>query len=90
MLQVGQPVDVEQQGWRGQTEAHRWDEALAAGQNFGVVAMLSQQRDGFLDALWRKVIEGSWDHLRMSFALNDSTHQLELADFPGNQIDFPQ
>jgi hypothetical protein len=52
--------------------------------------MLGQQCEGLLDALWRDVIEGSWDHLRVSFALNGSTYHVALADFPGNHQDFRQ
>ncbi len=61
VLEVGQPVDVDQRLGHGEPEAHGGDQALAAGQDLGVAAGVGEQRHGLLQRRRAVVGEGTWD-----------------------------
>ena len=46
--QSGKPTDVHERRRAGETEVHHRDEALAAGDELGVVAKLGEQRYGLI------------------------------------------
>ena len=46
--QVIDSPNVNQHRWLCKTEFHEWHEAVAAGQKFGLIAMLAKKGDGFV------------------------------------------
>ena len=66
--QVGQPADVDQDGRPGQPQLHEGQQRVAAGQQFGVVAVLGQQRDGLVGRGRPPVVEAGRVHRGPPFA----------------------
>ena len=62
-VEAADAVDVHQHGGRGQAEAHGRDEALAAGQHLGVIAVLGEQGQRLVNCAGRVEVECRWDHL---------------------------
>ena len=62
VAEAGHPVDVDQVGRRGEAHVEDRDEALAAGEDLAVVAHLSEDGDGLIDAARCVVHEGRGLH----------------------------
>ena len=60
--QVGDAADVDEQRRRGQTQLHERQEAVATGQELGLIAGLGDQADGFLGGGSTLVIERCGNH----------------------------
>jgi hypothetical protein len=51
VLQRGDPVDIDQDGWLGQPQVHQRHQALAAGQKLRIGTVLGKESDGGVDRL---------------------------------------
>jgi hypothetical protein len=61
-VELGNAVDVDQDGWPRQTEVHGRHEALPAREHLGIVAVRRQEFDGLVDRARRVIVEGCWLH----------------------------
>src|ERR671920_2515964 len=59
VLQVGDRGDVHEGGGANESEVHHGDQALAAGQQFGVVTQLGELLDALFHSVRSLVLEGS-------------------------------
>src|SRR5258707_12236117 len=55
-------ADIDQHGGLHQTQLHRWNQAMATGQDLGVIFVLSQELQGVIQTFRGNVIELCWDH----------------------------
>jgi hypothetical protein len=62
LVQLGQPVDVDQVAGGGQAHVEQRDQALAAGEDLAVVADLGQHGQGLGDRRGPVVLERRWLH----------------------------
>ena len=60
--QVGEATDVDQHARLGEAELHHRQQAVAAGDELGLVAVLADQADGLLGGLGTDVVERGGDH----------------------------
>ena len=65
LVQLGQPVDVDQVAGGGQAHVEQRDQALAAGQDLAVVADLGQHGQGLGHRARPVVLEHRWLHRRI-------------------------
>ena len=63
VAQIGQRVDVDEDGGTRESKPHRRNEALAAGQHTGLGPMLLQVRERLVCGVGPKVIEGCRNHV---------------------------
>src|SRR5205085_1302813 len=74
--------DVDQDGWRGESKFHRRDETVAARQYFGIIGVLRQQRERFIERRRRQVIELRWNHCPLlQSGVASHAHILRLSTF---------
>jgi hypothetical protein len=52
LLQAIDSIEINQSARLRQTEIHQWNQTLAAGKNFGIVAMRFEHGQGLSDASW--------------------------------------
>ena len=67
VLELGQPADVDQDGGAGQPQGEQGDQALAAGEHLGFVAVLGQHGEGLVDGVGGVVVEGRRLHRRGAY-----------------------
>ncbi len=60
--QVRQAADVDEDGRRGQAELHQRQQGMASGQEFGVVAVLGEERERLVGGAGPQVVESGGDH----------------------------
>src|SRR5262249_3176674 len=67
---AGDGVDVDQKARSRQAQLHHRDQALAAAQDLGLVAVLLQEGYGFRNALRTEVLKGRRNHRSTSLMSN--------------------
>ena len=65
VVQILQGVDVDEHGGARQPEAHRWNQALPAGEHAGVAAVLLELGERFGGGVGANVVEGRRDHVTL-------------------------
>ena len=63
VAEVGDPADVDDEPRRGEAELHRRNQAVAARQQLGLVAMLHEQRDRLVEGRGPVILEGCRIHV---------------------------
>ena len=61
-LQLGDTVEVDEVRETGEAERQQRHQALTAGEDLGLVAVVGEQADGLGDGLRRVVLERRWLH----------------------------
>src|SRR5262249_46860710 len=64
VVQVSDSPKVDECFWLGQTQLHRWNQAVPAGQDFCVFAR-SKRGEGFVERRGAQIIESCWNHGRL-------------------------
>ncbi len=60
--QVADAADVDQHRWLRQAQLHQWQQAVAAGEELGLVAVLADEGDRLLGGTGTDVVECCGDH----------------------------
>ena len=61
---VADVVEVLQHWHAGKSERQQRNQTLPAGEHLGVLAVLGESCDGFIERCWGDVLEGGWLHRR--------------------------
>jgi hypothetical protein len=56
-VEAGDPVDVDEYLRRGETQLEQRDQALTAGEDLGILAVLAQQLDGLFERAGSDIVE---------------------------------
>ena len=59
-VELGHAVDVDEHGWLSEPQGHERNEALAAGEDLGVIACLGEGIERFLERGRGEVVERRW------------------------------
>jgi hypothetical protein len=65
--EVFNPVEINEYARLRQPKVHAGHEALPTRQDFSLVAMLSEQGQGFFPRAWCVILEGGWLHKLIIF-----------------------
>src|SRR5262249_45995173 len=79
---TGDGVDVDQKARSRQAQLHHRDQALAAAQKFGFLAVLLQEGYGFRNALRTEVLKGRRNHRSTSLMSNYPAAALRIPRCP--------
>ena len=62
LAELGDAVDVDERPRRGEAELHQRDQALPAGEDLRVFAVLLEQGQRLVEGRRREVVEAGWVH----------------------------